>query len=401
MSMKMKDFKDIQLSNMGFGAMRLPTLADGSIDEPQVQQMVDYALEHGVNYFDTAYPYHGGQSELVMGRCLGKHPRDSYYLATKYPGHQIRGKYSKDSIYDPETVFTDQLKKCGVDYFDFYLMHNVSDHAIDTYLDPEWGIMDYFIEQKKQGKIKYLGFSTHGSIPCMARFIEAYGEHLDFCQIQLNYLDWTLQNAQGKWQLLQNAGLPIWVMEPLRGGKLANIEGEAGEKLKSLRPDESIAAWGYRWLQGIPGVTMVLSGMSNFEQMIDNVKTFSGGRKINEDELDLLFDIAEDMKKGVPCTACRYCCAGCPMKLNIPNLLRIYNDFRYAPNLMTKLEVMGMKPEELPDACIACGKCRISCPQNIDIPNELKAMAKLINEVPDWEEVCKQRDKEQLASRQI
>lgn len=401
MSMKMKEFKDIKLSNLGFGAMRLPTLSDGSIDEPQVQKMVDYAIEHGVNYFDTAYPYHAGKSEIVMGRCLSKYPRDSYYLATKFPGHQIRGKYHKDSIYDPATVFADQLKKCGVDYFDFYLMHNVSDHAIDYYLDPEWGILDYFIEQKKQGKIKYLGFSTHGSIPCMARFIEAYGEHLDFCQIQLNYLDWTLQNAQGKWQLLKNAGLPIWVMEPLRGGKLANIEGEAGEKLKSLRPDESIAAWALRWLQGIPNVTVILSGMSEFSQMVDNVKTFSGGRSISDDELDLLYDIAESMKKGVPCTSCRYCCAGCPKHLDIPNLLRLYNDFRYAPNLMTKLEMMGMKPEELPDQCIACGKCKIACPQNIDIPNELKGLSNVIKEMPDWEDVCKQRDKEQLAARQI
>lgn len=401
MSMKMKDFKGIKLSNMGFGAMRLPTLENGEIDEEQVFRMTDYAIEHGVNYFDTAYPYHGGKSEIVMGKALKRHPRESFYLATKFPGHQIRGKYKKDSIYDPATVFADQLKKCQVDYFDFYLMHNISDHALDTYMDPEWGIFDYFIEQKKLGKIKYLGFSTHGSIPCMAKVIEKYGEHLDFCQIQLNYLDWTLQNAMGKWKLLQDANMPIWVMEPLRGGKLANMNEENTAKLKALRPDESIASWGYRWLQGIPGVTMVLSGMSDFDQMVDNVKTFSEGESLKDNELDLLFDMAEGMKNAIPCTACRYCCAGCPKGLDIPNLLRIYNDFRYAPNLMTKLEVMGMKPEALPDACIGCGKCRIACPQNIDIPTELKGLAKTIKELPDWEKVCQQRDAEQLAARQI
>lgn len=188
------EFQGKQLSRLGFGTMRLPVKANGSIDEAQVTEMVAYAIGHGVNYFDTAYPYHGGQSERVIGRVLKSYPRESFYLATKYPGHQILS-----GGYHPAEIFEEQLQKCGVDYFDFYLLHNVYEKSMETYLDPRWGIIDYFKEQKRLGRIRHLGFSSHAGVRSLKEFLDTCGDDMEFCQIQLNYLDWTLQDAKGKY----------------------------------------------------------------------------------------------------------------------------------------------------------------------------------------------------------
>ena len=256
-----RDFQGLKLSGLGFGAMRLPVLADGSVNEHLTTEMVRYAMEHGVNYFDTAYPYHGGMSEVVLGRALSAYPRESYYLATKYPGHQLSDSY------DPAAVFEEQLKKCGVEYFDFYLMHNVYENSIRTYTDPRWGIVDYFVEQKRLGRIRHLGFSCHGGLDILREFLDRYGDVMEFCQIQLNWLDWKLQDGKTKYELLTERGIPVWVMEPVRGGRLAKLSEAEETQLKSLRPEESIPAWSFRWLQGLPNVKMVLSGMSDMAQM--------------------------------------------------------------------------------------------------------------------------------------
>ena len=216
-------FQDKKLSMLGFGTMRLPTLEGGAIDEAQVAEMVKYALDNGVNYFDTAYPYHGGMSEIVIGKVLSEYPRDSYYLATKYPGHQI------SSSYDLAAVFEEQLKKCGVEYFDFYLLHNVYENSIQTYLDPRWDIIGYFREQKRLGRIRHLGFSCHGRVENLREFLDAAGDDMEFCQIQLNWLDWTLQDAKAKVELLNERNIPVWVMEPVRGGAPV----QAGRKRRS------------------------------------------------------------------------------------------------------------------------------------------------------------------------
>ena len=201
------DFHGLRLSRLGFGAMRLP-LASAEpgtpIDEAQVQAMVDTAIAHGVNYFDTAYPYHSGESERVLGRALRRHPRDKWYLATKFPGHQVSERY------DPAAVFEEQLRKCGVDSFDFYLLHNVYENSLQTYEDPRWGIIDYFVEQRRKGRIGHLGFSTHGREKLLRTFLDRYGAEMEFCQIQLNYLDWTLQDAKATCALLAERGLPVW-----------------------------------------------------------------------------------------------------------------------------------------------------------------------------------------------
>lgn len=212
-----RDFQDLKLSMLGFGTMRLPLQENGEIDETLTAEMVDYALAHGVNYIDTAWPYMANKSETVIGKILKKYPRDSFYLATKYPGHMI------SSQYDPADIFEQQLKKCQVEYFDFYLLHNVYENSIGVYTDPKWGIVDYFVEQKKKGRIKHLGFSSHADLPCLTQFLDTYGDEMEFCQIQFNYLDWTMQKGKEKYELLKERGIPQWVMEPLRGGKLISL----------------------------------------------------------------------------------------------------------------------------------------------------------------------------------
>lgn len=380
------DFQGKQLSLLGFGTMRLP-MVGGVIDEAQVREMTRYAIDNGVNYFDTAYPYHAGESERVIGRVLKDYPRDSYYLADKYPGHQILS-----DGYNPSVIFEEQLQKCGVEYFDFYLLHNVYEKSMDVYLDPQWGIVEYFLEQKRLGRIKHLGFSTHAQTKGLEEFLNLWGKEMEFCQIQLNYLDWTLQDAKGKYDLLTKWNIPVWVMEPVRGGKLASLKPEQEAKLKALRPEESIAAWCFRFLQELPNVKMVLSGMSNMEQMMDNVKTFCTPAPMTKAEMDTILEIAESMKDSIPCTACRYCCDGCPMGLDIPLLLHTFNDLRFAATTNTAMIIEFMEEDKKPSACIGCGACAQVCPQNIDIPGELKNLTEKLKTIPKWAEICKERE---------
>lgn len=383
------DFQGEKLPMLGFGAMRLPTLPDGQVDEPMVAQMVDYAMAHGVNYFDTAYPYHAGTSELVMGRVLSCYPRDSYYLATKYPGHQV------SSQYDPAAVFEDQLEKCGVDYFDYYLLHNVYENSIGVYLDPQWGILDYFRQQKRLGRIRHLGFSTHGGLNCLQAFLDAAGEDMEFCQIQLNYLDWTLQGAKEKVALLNQRNIPIWVMEPVRGGRLCTLDATAEATLRGLRPQEGIPAWGFRFLQDIPGVTMVLSGMSSMAQIQENIATFASRQPLTPQETDALLSIAEGMKNAVPCTGCRYCTDQCPMGLDIPLMMGVCSDLRFTPSVNAAMRLEGLPAEKQPSACIACGACAQMCPQKIDIPSIVAELNTRLQSVPKWVDICRQREEEQ------
>lgn len=381
-----REFQDKKLSLLGFGAMRLPLNPDGGIDEAQVAEMTRYAIEHGVNFFDTAFPYHDGHSEQVMGQVLSAYPREQFYLATKFPGHQI------SSHYDPADIFEKQLKKCGVEYFDFYLLHNVYENSIQTYMDPKWGIVDYFREQKRLGRIKHLGFSTHGSLDIMKRFLDYCGGDMEFCQIQMNYLDWTLQDAKAKYDMLTERGIPVWVMEPVRGGKLAKLEDEWEAKLKALRPDESIPAWAFRFLQGLPNVKMILSGMSNQAQMEDNVRTFTEDKPLSEVERALLLELAEGMKDSVPCTACRYCCSDCPMGLDIPLMLSVYNEMRVAPSMTVTMRLDTAPEEKQPAACIGCGACAKNCPQGIDVPAVIRDLAERMSKVTTWAEICRQRE---------
>ena len=382
------DFQGKKLSLLGFGTMRLPMMQDGSgeVDVEEVSRMVRYAADHGINYYDTAYPYHNGMSEIVVGKVLKQLPRDSFYLATKYPGHQISASYN------PAETFEEQLKKCGVEYFDFYLLHNIYENSIGTYTDPKWGIIDYFVEQKRLGRIKHLGFSTHGLQETLTAFLNQHGDVMEFCQIQLNYMDWTLQDAKAKYELLTKRGIPVWVMEPVRGGRLAELSEESKTKLNTLRPGESAASWAFRWLQGLPNVKMVLSGMSTMEQMEDNVHTFEERKELTEAENQALLDIAESMKNSVPCTACRYCCADCPKKLDIPKLLSLYNEMRFSPSMNVGMTIDALEEDGRPAACIGCGRCAKICPQKINVPDAMKEFSDLLDKTPHWADLCRQRE---------
>ncbi|MBR6473736.1 MAG: aldo/keto reductase [Firmicutes bacterium] len=378
-----RKFKDLDISMLSFGLMRLPINEDKSINEELTAEMVDYAIRHGVNYFDTAWPYHGGMSEKVIGRILKNYPRESFYLANKYPGHMIAEKY------DPAETFEKQLEKCQVDYFDFYLLHNVYENSIGVYEDLQWGIMDYFLEQKRNGRIRHLGFSSHADVPFLKEFLAKYGHQMEFCQLQLNYLDWTVEKGREKYDLVTNFGLPVIVMEPVRGGKLAALPEDV---MAELGADRSAASYALRWFQPLDNVFTVLSGMSDMEQMIDNVAAFDREEPLSEAEEKIIMTAAEGMKNEVPCTACRYCTESCPMELDIPDLLFKYNQLRTGGGFTVKMQLDSYPEDKLPSACIGCGACTEMCPQKIAIPDELAAFAEELAKMPSWAEICRQRE---------
>lgn len=365
-----KKFQDLSLSALGLGMMRLPVLdgVESRIDEDAALKMVDDAMAHGVNYYDTAWGYHGGNSELVAGKALSRYPRERYYLATKFPGYDL-SNFGKT-----EEIFEAQLKKCQVDYFDFYLFHNVCEMNIEQYLDRSYGTFDYLIAQRRSGRIRHLGFSCHGDLDVLRRFLEAYGEHMEFCQLQINWFDWEFQNAKEKYELVQSMGIPVWVMEPLRGGRLAALGEEFMGSLRPLRPEESAAGWSFRFLQSLPGVTMTLSGMSSMEQLQQNLATYDTDAPLNEQECAALLDIAREMasRTKVPCTGCRYCTSYCPMELDIPRLLALYNEHVFTGGgFLAPMALSALPEDKQPSACLGCGACAAVCPQGIDIPGAL------------------------------
>ncbi len=372
-----RQFKEISLSGLGLGMMRLPVVNgdDNVVDENAAAEMIDYAYKNGINYFDTAWGYHNGNSELTAGKFLSSYPRESYYLATKFPG------YDNSNMPKVKEIFEEQLRKCQTEYFDFYLFHNVYEGNIDDYLDPKFGILDYLLEQKKNGRIRHLGFSTHGSLEVMKRFLAAYGAHMEFCQIQLNYMDWHFQDAQAKVALLNEAGIPIWVMEPLRGGRLAKAAGKKEAALREMRPNEPVPAWAFRFLQSIPGVTMVLSGMSNMEQLKANMETFAVDAPLSDKEFDTLVALADEETKkgGLPCTACHYCTTHCPQELPIPELIALYNAHKITGGGFIAPMAVGSIPEsKRPGNCIGCKSCEQVCPQQIKISEMMADFSSMI-----------------------
>ena len=386
-----RDYQDLSLSALGLGMMRLPVL-DGDenrIDEAAALEMVDLAMARGINYYDTAWGYHGGNSELIAGKALSRYPRESYYLASKFPGYDL-SNFGKTV-----EIFEKQLEKCQTDYFDFYLFHNVCEMNIDAYLDPGYGTFDYLIEQKRSGRIRHLGFSCHGDLDVLRRFLDAYGEHMEFCQLQINWFDWEFQKAKEKYELVASRGIPVWVMEPLRGGKLASLGEDFLPRLRQLRPDESAAGWAFRFLQSLPDVKMILSGMSNMQQLEENLEIFDSDAPLSEAETDVLLGIAREMaeRTAVPCTGCRYCTSYCPMELDIPRLLELYNEHVFTGGGFLAPMALGAMPEDKrPSSCIGCGACAAVCPQKIDIPAAMAEFTEALAKMPSWAEMCRQRE---------
>ena len=392
-----KPFHDIKLSTLGMGNMRLPKVEGQGekIDEAAARKIIEYAYDHGVNYFDTAYRYHAGESETFVGKVLSQYPRDSFYIATKIPGQMMEYKDGKFCFTgflaampprSPQELFEEQLEKCGVNYFDFYLLHCVCESAWDFYTNEEIGVVAFLIEQKKKGRIRHLGFSAHCTVDTLEKFVLWSEERFpqgcfEFAQIQLNYMDWTLQEAGKKYDILTRHKLPVIVMEPCRGGRLATLPPEAESLLKKARPNDSIASWAFRFLQTLPNVQVVLSGMSTMEQIEENIAIFSKNDPVTAKEQQLLEQAIKPLLDLVPCTACCYCCEGCPQNLDIPKLISMYNEAKLEDAfalMVMNFTLNGMKEMELPSSCIGCGECAKQCPQEIDIPDIMQKFAELL-----------------------
>ncbi len=356
------------ISALGFGSLRLPTEGGdpNHIDRMAAKELIDYAIKNGINYFDAAYTYHKGDSEKFLGETLSQYPRDHYYLASKF--------YVAAGI-DVQEMFEEQIRRSQTDHFDFYLLHGVNEKYYDAYTDREKNCLRYLLVQKEEGRIRHLGFSSHAAPETLNRFLDWY-DGFDMAMIQLNYVDWKLLNAKEQYEILTRHGLPVWVMEPLKGGRLSTLNEKACEILKAAAPERSISSWGFRFLMGLPNVQTVLSGMSTMEQVKDNIATFSHYDPLSPTEQKALADAAATFigALGVPCSACRYCCDTCPADLDIPWLIRGYNEYSVSGELW---RLGGSADSFHPEACLQCGACAKRCPQNINVPEVLLRFSSL------------------------
>jgi predicted aldo/keto reductase-like oxidoreductase len=363
------------ISLLGFGNMRLPLKEGGTskdIDIKRAEEMIDYAYAQGVNYFDTAYMYHEGASESFIGQALSKYDRKSFNLATKMPLVFIKEQGDVDKF------FNEQLAKCKVDYFDFYLLHNIN--RTHQSINEQFKVYEYLNKKKQEGYIRHLGFSFHDTPDVLSRVVNAYD--WDFTQIQLNYMDWDLQQAERQREILKNAGIPIVVMEPVRGGALATLCEKSVEIFKKADPNVSVASWALRFAASIPEVLVVLSGMSAIEQVKDNIATIANFKPIGEPEQKVIDQALAAFRASgtIPCTACRYC-MDCPEGVDIPRVLAVYNNFRISqagnPNpakFFFDMQYNVLGEEKFASHCIACGKCAAKCPQHIDIPHWMEVI---------------------------
>lgn len=363
-------FKDIKLSRLGLGTMRLPVKtkikreANPLIDYKEAQKLVDYAIENGINYFDTAYMYHVGKSEKFIGTALSKYPRESYYLADKLPIWMCKKPA------DMEKVFKNQLQRTGADYFDNYLLHSLDGKNFAKC--EEFGAYEFVKKKQEEGKIKNIGFSFHGTIKDLKAIVAAH--HWDFAQIQLNYLDWNNQKAKEQYDILTEAGIPVIIMEPVRGGKLADVSDDIEAMFKNAKPEKSVASWAIAFCASLPNVVTILSGMNSIEQLDDNIETLTNFVPFNDNENNICFNAASIMNKKdiVPCTGCDYC-ADCPKGVKISTIFSYYN--QCINEECTKVESVEnyktIPVDNNVSACIECGKCASHCPQSIEIPNLL------------------------------
>lgn len=362
-------FKDTQVSRLGLGTMRLPCKtplkreANPLIDYEKGQKLVDAAYENGVNYFDTAYMYHVGKSEKFIGTALKKYPRDTYFLADKLPIWMCK----KPS--DMEKIFNKQLERTGVDYFDFYLLHSLDKDNFKKC--EEFGAYDFVLKKQAEGKIKNIGFSFHGTIVDLENIVSAH--KWDFAQIQMNYLDWNNQDAKTQYKILSDTGIPVIVMEPIRGGKLANPQNNVKELFSKYDSSKSYASWAIKFVASFDNVITILSGMNSLEQMQDNLNSLTKFKPLNDIEMNMCFNAAALMNKAdvIPCTACDYC-ADCPKGVKISSIFSIYNKHKTGELSLDMCKEEYLQIDVKADACVACGKCKSHCPQSIDIPNLLK-----------------------------
>lgn len=359
-----------EMPKIGFGLMRLPE-KDGAIDIEQVSQMADAYMEAGFNYFDTAYVYHGGNSEKVVKEAIVKRfPRESFTIATKLPAWFLH------SFEDRDKVFEEQLDRCGVEYFDYYLLHSLEDgNNYDTY--EKYDCFNWGIKKREEGRIKHFGFSFHGTPELLMQVLDKHPE-IEFVQIQLNYADWDnkIVHSGELYEILRDRNIPMIIMEPAKGGKLANLDDECAEILKAIRPDKSIASWAFRYVGSLPGIATILSGMSTPEQMEDNINTFKDFEPLSEEELAAIDKVKEIMNRVelAGCTSCKYCVEGCPMGISIPDVISAVNTRRKFPGDMRPQFFYNGLVDRYSHAsdCIACGQCEGVCPQHLPIIDLMK-----------------------------
>ena len=363
-----KQFKNIEISRLGLGNMRLPCKtpikreANPLIDYNKAQELVDMAYENGVNYFDTAYMYHAGKSEKFIGQALKKYPRESYYLADKLPIWMCKRPA------DMQKIFDKQLQRTGIDCFDFYLLHSLDKGNFEKC--EKYGAYDFLLEKQKQGLIKNIGFSFHGTIDDLKTIVAAH--HWDFAQIQMNYLDWKNQDAKIQYEILTEAGIPVIVMEPVRGGKLADVPKRVEELFKNNAPDKSIASWAIRFCATHDNVLTILSGMNAKEQMLDNLQSLTDFVPMTDVELKICQNAASIINESeiIPCTGCDYC-ADCPKSVKISTIFDVYNKLKTEEYTTDQAKEKYAQIDVNHTQCVACGKCKEHCPQSIDIPKML------------------------------
>nr|WP_300830809.1 aldo/keto reductase [uncultured Acetatifactor sp.] len=355
----------IETSLLGFGCMRFPVTAEGKIDQPEAEKMLDKAIAAGVNYIDTAYPYHDGESEPLVGRALKKYDRHSFYLATKLPCWKV------EKLEDADTIFAEQLTRLQTDYIDFYLMHALNKDSFHKMV--EMGTVEKLEALKAAGKIKYLGFSFHDSYEVFEEIIN-YREW-DFCQIQLNYMDAQEQAGLKGYRLTEEKNIPLVIMEPVKGGSLAAFADDITGKFRALDPNASTASFALRWVGSLPNVKVILSGMSTMEQVEDNLKTFESFKPLSPEESKTIEDIVALIKGRVQngCTGCRYCMP-CPAGVDIPGNFRVWNTYHMYQNYnMVKGNwERGLGDEKQAKNCVKCGKCEKACPQKLHIREDLE-----------------------------
>lgn len=361
---------DIESSVLGFGCMRFPLNADGSIDEIESQKMIDKAMSQGVNYIDTAFPYHGGASEPFVGRALKKYKREDFLLATKLPIWKI------DSREHAREVFEDQLKRLDVDYVDFYLLHALDQTKWNTIL--KFDLLSLVEEFKAEGKIKYLGFSFHDEFPVFDTIVNY--RQWDFCQLQLNYMDMDIQAGLKGLQMAEQLGIPVIVMEPIKGGSLATLPDDVTAMFKKENSEASLSSWALRYAASLSNVKVILSGMSTMEHVDDNLNTFVNYKPLSDIELALIDEVTSILKSRTKngCTGCAYCMP-CPLGVNIPNNFKYWNNayvYDNHPSFKSKLEAMSSEGSDL---CVACGACEAMCPQQIKIIEDLSKISEYLN----------------------
>lgn len=364
-----RKFKDTEVSLLGLGTMRLPCKTslkrekNPLIDYKKGQELVDIAYKNGVNYYDTAYMYHVGKSEKFIGTALRKYPRDSYFLADKLPIWMCPKKS------DMEKIFKKQLDRTGAGYFDFYLLHSLKKDSFERC--EKFGAYDFLTEMKKQGKIKNIGFSFHGTVDDLREIVAAH--KWDFAQIQMNYLDWKNQDAETQYDILTKAGIPVIVMEPVRGGKLADLPDEVEEMFKKNEPDKSVASWAIRFVASHSNVITILSGMNSIEQLNDNLSTLTDFKEFCEKEFKICENAAAILNKNdvIPCTGCDYC-ADCPKEVKISSIFSAYNKVKTGELTKEEGKALYNKIDVNASECIRCCKCSDHCPQAIDIPDKIK-----------------------------